>query len=84
MKKTLVSFLLVSCALASGAPSFAFQDGFDRERRAGDPRSALKDALEGRPAPDLVVDGWRNTDGESLRLADLRGSVVLLKFWGVW
>jgi thiol-disulfide isomerase/thioredoxin len=39
--------------------------------------------LLGRPAPELqgIVD-WKN--GEPVRLADLRGKVVVLDFWGHW
>jgi thiol-disulfide isomerase/thioredoxin len=32
-------------------------------------------------APELVGRGWLNTDGRQLRLADLRGKIVLLDFW---
>jgi thiol-disulfide isomerase/thioredoxin len=32
-------------------------------------------------APELVGRGWLNTDGRSLRVADLRGKIVLLDFW---
>jgi thiol-disulfide isomerase/thioredoxin len=39
--------------------------------------------LEGKPAPELddVIE-WKN--GPALKLADLRGKVVLLDFWGWW
>jgi thiol-disulfide isomerase/thioredoxin len=38
--------------------------------------------LEGRPAPELEgVVGWK---GQPVKLADLRGKVVLLDFWGYW
>ena len=39
--------------------------------------------LLGRPAPDLRgITDWKN--GEPVRLADLRGKVVVLDFWGHW
>src|SRR5262249_41878419 len=41
------------------------------------------EALFGKPAPELQgIKGWKN--GEAIRLADLRGKVVLLDFWGYW
>jgi RNA polymerase sigma factor (sigma-70 family) len=36
----------------------------------------------GQPAPPLQVVGW--TDGKSHSLADYRGKVVFLDFWGTW
>ncbi len=39
--------------------------------------------LEGQPAPELPdVPEWKN--GPPVKLADLRGKVVLLEFWGWW
>ena len=39
--------------------------------------------LLGRPAPELQrITAWKN--GGSVRLADLRGKVVVLDFWGYW
>jgi len=32
-------------------------------------------------APELAGRGWLNTGGRSLRLADLRGTIVVLDFW---
>ena len=40
-------------------------------------------ALMGRPAPELQgITDWKN--GGPVRLADLRGKVVVLDFWGHW
>ena len=58
------------------------KDGFLRE---GEPAQRVeKDALEGKAPPALEVRDWLNTGGKALSLADLRGNVVLIDFWGVW
>jgi thiol-disulfide isomerase/thioredoxin len=41
--------------------------------------AALK---KGTPAPAWEISAW--TDGKSRKLADYRGQVVVLDFWGVW
>jgi hypothetical protein len=57
------------------------QDPFPRE---GSPaQRAKKDPLEGKAPPALTVGSWLNTKAP-IALADLRGKVVLLDFWGVW
>ncbi len=57
------------------------KDDFGRERGEGD---TTKDALEGKAPPELKVQGWVNTNGQALKLSDLKGKVVVLDFWGVW
>ena len=58
------------------------KDGFPRE---GSPaQRAKRDSLEGKAPPALQVRDWLNTNGKALSLADLRGKVVLIDFWGVW
>ena len=57
------------------------KDGFKRERKEGD---TAKDALEGKKPPELQVEGWLNTEGKEIKLAELKGKVVVLDFWGVW
>ena len=39
-------------------------------------------AKQSRPAPPWQLTGW--TDGKDRSLADYRGKVVLLDFWGIW
>ncbi|HZN41647.1 MAG TPA: hypothetical protein VFD82_22780 [Planctomycetota bacterium] len=58
------------------------KDGFPRE---GSPAQRVKkDALENKAPPTLEVRDWLNTGGKALSLAELRGNVVLIDFWGVW
>lgn len=37
------------------------------------------DAMVGRPAPDIVNEVWLN--GAPIRMADLKGKVVMVEFW---
>jgi thiol-disulfide isomerase/thioredoxin len=39
-------------------------------------------AAEGKAAPELTVSGWKNS--KELKLADLKGKVVFIKFWATW
>ena len=41
-----------------------------------------KTVAVGRMAPELEIRGW--TDGETRKLTDYRGKVVVLDFWGGW
>lgn len=66
-----------------------WDDGWPREwfyahpRPADDHRWARIAQLVGEPAPELVgLEHWRN--GDPTTLDDLRGRVVLLKFWATW
>src|SRR5262245_14454020 len=78
---------LLSLALLAGCVSLVFaaegakKDDFMRERKEGD---TTKDALEGKAPPELKVKEWMNTGGKELKLADLKGKVVVLDFWGTW
>jgi thiol-disulfide isomerase/thioredoxin len=40
------------------------------------------EAIEGKAAPALTVKEWKNA--EAMKVADLKGKVVLLDFWATW
>jgi thiol-disulfide isomerase/thioredoxin len=40
------------------------------------------DTIQGKPAPALTAKEWINSD--EMKLADLKGKVVLLDFWATW
>lgn len=66
--------------------SDAFGDLTEWERGIVAPENAAKEkaiTLRGLTPPELDVAAWINTDGRSLKLADLRGKYVLLDFWFV-
>jgi thiol-disulfide isomerase/thioredoxin len=47
------------------------------------PLRVTPDLLAGKPAPELrQIKGWKS--GGPVTVADLRGKVVLLDFWGYW
>jgi thiol-disulfide isomerase/thioredoxin len=39
-------------------------------------------SIEGKPAPELKVEGWKNS--KTVTLADFKGKVVMLDFWATW
>ena len=68
-------------------------EGYERVARAGaedDPRvrriepASVEEAVKksgGRPAPAFALE---SPDGDTVNLEELRGSVVVLDFWGTW
>jgi thiol-disulfide isomerase/thioredoxin len=80
MRRTLTVSLAL--ALAGGAALGQKADDFKREGESE--RRARLDEMEGKAPPELKVQDWLNTGGKELKLADLRGKVVVMDFWGVW
>ena len=78
MRRSVMAWLVVGMALVGAA---AHAQGNLRLEGSGPRRSAL-DAMQGKPAPELQVARWVN--GKAVKLADLKGKVVVLDFWGQW
>ena len=75
--RTMSAFLLAALFLVG---SLSAQDDFKRERN--EKTGPAKNALEGKTPPPLKVSDWINSKG--IKLADLKGKVVVLDFWGTW
>ena len=93
----LLALLLAGCAAAAGDTAPPVQDPSSRpefQPETGDPPMTVEEVVPAAsptpqvlvqlenfgPAPELVNEVWLNTD-QPLRLADLRGKVVLLEMW---
>lgn len=62
--------------------ALAADDGFQRE--GNEDARARKDPLENKAPPELAVSDWMNTPDKEPKLADFKGNVVLIDFWGTW
>ena len=77
--KTLLRCLILASLLttvAYAAPDLSSLGEGDAARRK------LLAPLEGKPAPALQVTNWANS--ATISLADLKGKIVVLDFWGTW
>ena len=79
----LLASLLVGLGLGA-----AYFFGFPERQAAPNPSTApgqttpsLPAPVQGAPAPDFQLT---NLEGESVRLSELEGRVVLLNFWATW
>jgi len=76
MKMLIIGALLLA--------AFTGDDDFARERT---PKNQVaKDSLEQKAPPAFIAEGWVNLSkqAKSLSLAELRGKVVIIDFWGTW
>ncbi len=82
MKKTIWllvgTFLLAGCA--AGQPAADTSPNLTSAQAVATAATAAADLPDLGAAPELTNDVWINTD-QPLRLADLRGKVVLLEMW---
>jgi hypothetical protein len=76
MKSWLWGLAALALAACSGAP----QPGRASEMNEAAPPKVEVPLKDYGPAPELTNEVWLNTD-RPLRLADLRGKVVLIDFW---
>lgn len=60
-------------AAAHGGPSPNLENS--------DERFAITD-MHGKPAPEWQLTDWKNS--EPMKLADLKGKIVVLEFWATW
>ena len=66
-----VTILLASLTLSAAEPAL----------EGSNVRAALN-ALQGKPAPELQLNGWINS--KALNLKQLKGKIVVLDFWATW
>ena len=78
--RRLPAWLVAGIAFSVLAPAGAQDFSDDHFYSGADRNQGLKD-LEGKPAPELVLDAWI---GEETSLSDLRGKVVIVDFWATW
>ena len=72
----LIALILFGCSGREAVP--ASQTGVQPQTDSAMPKTASLPDLG--PAPELTNDTWLNVDSP-LRLADLRGKVVLIDMW---
>jgi thiol-disulfide isomerase/thioredoxin len=65
------TILLTSLSLSATEPAL----------KGSNVRAALN-ALQGKPAPELQLNGWINS--KALNLKQLKGKIVVLDFWATW
>ena len=66
-----VTILLASLTLSAAEPALE-----------GSSVRATLNTMQGKPAPELQLNGWINS--KALNLKQLKGKIVVLDFWATW
>jgi cytochrome c biogenesis protein CcmG/thiol:disulfide interchange protein DsbE len=77
MKKIIFPLLTSACLFL-----FHFCLAADEPRPENSKVRPQLDAMQGKPAPKLGLEGWINS--KPLSLKDLEGKIVVLDFWATW
>src|SRR5262245_4046592 len=81
MKVLRVVLLAVGLLAASQLRTASADDQNAPAQESNTNRAAIN-AMHGKPAPELSLKNWVNS--KELKLADLRGKIVVLDFWATW
>lgn len=68
---------------APAGPATFPDDWFFQDRRNGG-RYAKPKELEGKPAPELKLEGWLDKNKPADLAASMKGRIVVVDFWGTW
>jgi len=79
--KSISILTALGAAVALSMSSVSAKDGDEKFKREQGEKLLH---LEGKAGPLLDVDDWQNSKAGALKLADLKGKVVVLDFWGTW
>lgn len=80
MKSTVASLVAVFLFAAFTCATFAAGNS-EPKLEQNKNREAIA-AMQGKPAPELSVKNWINS--KPLKLAELKGRIVVLDFWATW
>lgn len=79
--KTTAALVTVLCLLAALQQAASAGDASSPTLESNKSRDAIA-AMQGKPAPEFALKDWINS--KPLKLADLKGKIVVVDFWATW